>query len=181
MRHCLRWAVLSLLSVLLVACNQTLDWREYHSPDGGYKVLLPGKPGKSERELTINGQRVKMQMASVAAADTLFGVGYVDFSPKAPPGIAAQFRVGLARHLGGKELTSNEASRAGNSETEFHGEGIGSDGKPVYLRGRIVLREYGSGAGKGERLYQIVQIGKPRVIQEADQLLFVNSFTPLQP
>ena len=159
----------------LVACGQALDWREYRASDSAYKVLFPAKPGKSERELTINGVRVKMQMTSVAAQDTLFGVGTVDFSGKAPPGIVAQFRAGLARHLGGKELTSTEAVTAAGRVSDFFGEGVGSDGKPASLRGRIVLR----GHAGGERLYQIVLIGKPHAIQAADQLLFIQSFTPL--
>ena len=61
---------LALVAALaLAACFPELDWREFASADGGFKVMLPGRPAHEAREITLAGVKTMMHMDSAQAGE----------------------------------------------------------------------------------------------------------------
>ena len=158
----------------LTACTPRLDWRDVTVAEDGFKITFPAKPGKSERTLNIAGQPATMRMHAVTIQDTVFGVGVVDFRPTAPPNLIAQFRAAAARNIRAEPPTIKFTDTIvdGLPSSRFEGEGSRPDGTPLALRGRLALRKIDG----GERLYQVLQIGRRGALQDADHTLFVQSF-----
>ena len=159
----------------LAACTPRLDWRDVTVAEDGFKITFPAKPGKNERTLNIAGQPATMRMHAVTTQDTVFGVGVVDFRPVAPPNLLAQFRAAAARniHANPSAIKFTEALIDGLPSSQFEGEGSRPDGTPLALLGRLALRK----TDGGERLYQVLQIGRRGALQDADHTLFVQSFS----
>ena len=58
---------LATLILLSAGCYPALDWREVSATDGGFAVLLPGKPRRETREVRIGPYALQMTMLSVRA------------------------------------------------------------------------------------------------------------------
>ncbi len=62
-------------TVLLTACNPSLNWREVQQKDHSLVALMPCKPVASGRKVNLGGQDVEMNLNSCTAADATFVVG----------------------------------------------------------------------------------------------------------
>ena len=171
--------------VLLAACNPALDWREHHSDDGGYTVLLPKKPGRAQRTLTTPAGQVTMHMLSAQVDGMLFGAASANFS--VPPDEATQqaMRAALLKNIDGAVVSDKPVTTAGNSAGN-------SAGAPTRLTGREVIKRGRFGSGeraaqgelrvrffvRGNRYYQIAAIGSMGAVPPADLDLFFDSFKP---
>ncbi len=170
---------------LMTACNPALDWREYHSDEGGYSVLLPQKPGRAQRALATPAGTVTMHMLSVQADNTLFGAASADFGKPPDAATQAAMRAALLKNLDGAVVSDKPVTAAGNSAGN-------SAGAPAQLTGREVIKRGSFGSGeravpgemrarffvRGNRYYQIAAIGSMGAVPAADLDLFFDSFKP---
>jgi hypothetical protein len=71
-----RMGWLAIVIILTAGCYPALDWREVSAADGGFAVLLPGKPQRETRQVRIGLHALQMTMLSVRADPFLYGAGY---------------------------------------------------------------------------------------------------------
>ncbi len=180
-RKLIRAGVLCAGAALLAACNPALDWREYHSDEGGYSVLLPQKPGRAQRTLATPAGQVTMHMLSAQVDGMLFGAASAGFSTAPEPATQEAMRAALLRNIDGTVVSDKPVTAAGNSA-----------GVPATLTGREVIKRGSFGSGeraaqgelrarffvRGNRYYQIAAIGSMGAVPVADLDLFFDSFKP---
>jgi hypothetical protein len=131
--------------------------------------MLPGRPVREAREVTLAGAKAPMHMTSVRLSGMAFGVGYADLPPGADAARAlAEGRDALVRNIGGR-VTAERAIDldAGARGIEFQAEGA-AQGTALRLAARVVVA--------GDRFYQAVLIARAERAGEVDPLLFPGSF-----
>lgn len=82
------WLSLAVIFLLFTACNiqnkgQKIEWKEFVSEEGKFKILFPGIPRKSVREIDTPNGKVKNYISDVTLGNDYFAVMYSDF-PDAP-------------------------------------------------------------------------------------------------
>ena len=165
-----RFAALAVLC--LAACSAELDWREFTSPEGRFAVMLPGRPARDSREVTLAGAKAPMHMTSVQVSGMAFGVGYADL----PPGVdaervIAEGRDALVRNIGGRVTAERPVAPDGARGIEFHAEGS-AQGAAMRIAARMVVG--------GDRFYQVVFVGRAERAGEVDPTPFPGSFRVLR-
>lgn len=158
--------------VFLAACAPELDWRELHWEEGRLKVLLPGKPAKSGREVMLGGEKLAMQMLQTQMTGMAFGVAYAPLPPGDPGALLPAARDALLRNIEGTLVTEREVEVRGTGAKgrEFTGEGTVA-GTPMLVAARVV-------AANG-RFYQIVFVGRKDRAERVDLPLYLGSLTLL--
>jgi hypothetical protein len=153
------------------ACSPALDWREFGWPDGGFAVLLPGKPRSESRTLAIDGVEVTMRMFSVHADGLAFGVGYADFPPgandEARSRRIAATRDALVANIDGRVTSQGEVTLDRHRGVDFRAQGKVQDAG-YFVAGRVYA--------VGDRLYQLAVVGREDAAAKADPELFLSSF-----
>lgn len=161
-------------AVLMTACTPALDWREFRADDGAFVVLMPQRPGQSERKLATPAGEVTMRMYSVRVEETVLGAGYADFTT--PPDAATReaMQAALLRNFAGSTVSDKPVAGAGmpsGREVVKRGRiGEGSAGVDGELRARFYV--------KGTRYYQLVVAGRQGALPEADLDMFMASLKP---
>jgi hypothetical protein len=159
----------------LSACSPTYNWRDYASPDAGYRVTFPAKPSSATRSIDLDGLRVSMTMTAAEVDGATFAVG----SAEAPD--AAQARTALdamkralLRNIGATGMTvarerAASASAGGDSRASLDVDATGSGPAPMRLVAHFEAR--------GTRFYQVIVVGKDKRVppEQIDQ--FLTSFT----
>ena len=85
--------ILSLLFMLMLACAdaQAQQWSAYQSPDGRYKVDMPGKPSVDRAPVKLNdGGTVTNVEVMVELGDQAFLAIHTDFAPGTFASVGAQ-------------------------------------------------------------------------------------------
>lgn len=167
-----RRQLFSLLAWLFLgACSPALDWREVRPPDGGFMVLFPQKPAQSERRLDTPAGAVTMRMYSARIGEHVLGAGFADFpAPLAAPLLDA-LRDALLANINGQMINEREITAAGIPGREFNAKGTlgrGTEARPGLLQARLLVR--------GQRYFQLVSLGGPGSMQQADIEFFLTSF-----
>jgi hypothetical protein len=142
-------------AVLLAACFNTLDWRDFKSEEGHYSITMPGKAHHEQHLLPTLAGKVTMQMDSVAAGDALFGVGYAEY----PPELLAKSSPGQIFDLTRSALMNNIGARS-FSEAPLHGDKF--FGRSLHAEGRSgdkVLALDAHLLFSGDRFYEVIVIG----------------------
>jgi len=175
LRRALRWMVLPLPLLLpLAACSPKMDWREFHAEDGGFTVLLPQKPGQSERKLVTPMGAVSMKMYSLRIDETVLGAGYADFPAPVDAHALDVMRDALVKSLGGKLALERPVTAAGGDgisgrEITVTGTlGQGEKAAPAEMRARLYARD--------KRYYQVLLAGKQGAFDVNDADMFLRSF-----
>ena len=124
------------LSAFLSACTPALDWREHRFDEGGFTILFPQKPGRSERKLATPAGEVTMKMVSVRVDETVFGAASADFAstPDAPTQEA--MRNALLKNFDGT-IISDQAVSVGFSLMLITPELAGPANLVDYVRPKI--------------------------------------------
>ena len=159
-------ALLLSLVWLLSGCYPDLDWRELHSAEGRFTVLMPSRPSMASG--TDAAGRTQM-LWTAEAGGALYSIGYTDF------GVAAN------SHLLPVRDAMIRSSR-GNLVTE-------ADTRPPLAAGRsFVIRGWaGDGSDRivmvwlfprGGRLYQLAISAKPGKVEPSEADTFALSFKP---
>jgi len=155
---------IAVLGLLALACSPELDWRELRSAEGGFAALMPSRPGHEVRRL---GDAATMHLWSARAANSVFGVGYIDYKTL-NDGILDTTRDALVRNIGGRLVGERSLVQAG-----LTGRGFEARSGERLLRARLLV--------SGSRLYQIAILGNNGAVAPADAELFLSSFVPLPP
>ena len=177
-------ALICLLFGGLVACTPALDWREHRFDDGGFTILFPQKPGRSERKLATPAGEVTMKMVSVRVDETVFGAASADFAstPDAPTqeamrnallknfdGTIISDQAVSAGMLNGREVIKRGSFGAGTEAT-----GVAKHGASAAAHGELRARFF----VKGNRYYQLIAAGRRNAVADTDLDLFFTSFKP---
>ena len=95
---------------LLVACSPTLDWREVRPVGSELKALLPCKPERVMRGLTLAGAEVQFELLACQAGDVTWALASADVGDPARVGTAlAELRRARSLNLNGRETASTPA------------------------------------------------------------------------
>jgi len=170
----LRRVLALVLTAFLAACAPDLDWRELHWEEGKVKVLLPGRPSKSAREVVLAGEKVMMQMLQTQMSGMAFGVAYAPLPPGDPGALLPAARDALLRNIEGTLVTEREVEVRGIGSSpplrgrEFTGEGVVA-GTPMLIAARLV-------AANG-RFYQVVFVARKDRAERVDLPLYLGSLT----
>jgi hypothetical protein len=165
-------ALIVALGVLVAGCSAELDWRELHWEEGKLRVMLPGKPSRSARDVALGGEKVGMQMLQTQMTGMAFGVAYAPLPPGDPAVLLSGARDALLRNIDGKLVAERDVEVRGASDKgrEFTGEGVVA-GTPMVVAARLV-------AANG-RFYQVVFVGRKDRAERADLPLYLGSLTLL--
>lgn len=162
-----------LLAATLAGCSPKYNWRDYASPDASYRILFPAKPSTYTREVDLDGLRVPMTMTAAEIDGATFAVGTAQAPDAAHAEAAlAAVRTALVRNIDGK-VTREKSAAATAAQT--HGatdlEAAGSaGGVPMRLAAHLEAR--------GQRIYQVIVIGKPDKVPDEQVEQFLSSFKP---
>ena len=74
----LTWAALSGAALLSSACNPSLNWREVRFESVPGRVLLPCKPDRAERQVTLGDAKATLRMMGCEAQDLQFTWSQLD-------------------------------------------------------------------------------------------------------
>lgn len=164
----MRRLLVLLFALLAAACYAELDWRELHWEEGRVKVLLPAKPAKFTRDVTLAGAAVPMQMLQVQLSGMAFGVAYAPLPGKDVPQVLAAARDVLVKNIEGHVVSERTVDIPGSSVPglEFRAEGVVA-GTPMLVAGRL--------AADAERFYEVVFVGRKDRAEGVDLDLFLAS------
>jgi hypothetical protein len=157
-------------ALVLAGCSAELDWRELHWEDARLKVMLPGRPAKSTRDIVLGGEKLAMQMLQTQLNGMAFGVAYAPLPTGDPNALLPMARDALLRNIAGTLLTEREVDIRGTAAKgrEFTGEGMVA-GTPMLVAARVV-------AANG-RFYQVVFVGRKDRAERVDLPLYLGSLT----
>ncbi|MCU0805491.1 MAG: hypothetical protein MUF79_10445 [Burkholderiales bacterium] len=171
-----RRALIIVFAAIAAACSPALDWREFSWREGGFAVLLPGKPRSESRPLVIDGVEVTMRMFSVRAEGLAFGVGYADFPPgggaEAQARRIAATRDALVANIDGRLTAQGDVALERHRGIDFRATGRVRD-TDYFVAGRVYAA--------GDRLYQLAVVGRADAATTADAELFLGSLRLLPP
>ncbi len=161
----------SLLAWLFLgACSPAMDWREVRPPGSGFVVLFPQKPAQSERRLPTPAGVVMMRMYSVRVGEHMLAAGFADFPAALEAPLLDALRDALIANINGQLTSEREITSAGIHGREFNARGTlgrGADAPAGLLQARLLVR--------GQRYFQLVSLGGPGSLQQADIEFFLGS------
>ena len=158
-----KFAAAALISTLM-ACSPKFDWREVRGTDAPYTVLLPAKPASFAREMQLDGVHLKMQMTAADADGVSFAVGVATVpDPSQIPRVLEAMQNGMIKNIRG-----NLAPASNPPGKDIVAYGSLQNGQPVKLVARFVAR--------GNRVYQVVVIGKEKSLTAEVVDTFMTSF-----
>jgi hypothetical protein len=166
----------------LGACSPKYNWRDYASPDAGYRVTFPAKPSSATRSVDLDGMRVSMTMTAAEVDGATFAVG----AAEAPDAVRARaaldaMRLALLRNIGAapgagrtaSASASSSATEGGTSRAAIDVDATGSarngQGGPLRLVGHFEAR--------GTRFYQVIVVAKDKAVPPEQIEQFLTSFT----
>lgn len=147
-----------------------VEWKEFASKAGRFKVLMPGAPRLDEVETESDFGPGVLHMNSVQKGEADYGANYSDF----PAGIKTvplktildSSRDGAIENLKGKLIGEKDIALGAVTGRDIKID-VG-DGKRVF-RARVFLVD--------QRLYQVVVFGPREVTTSKESDRFLDSFT----
>ncbi|WP_051293721.1 hypothetical protein [Pseudoduganella violaceinigra] len=150
---------------VLAACSPKFNWRDFHSADAPYTVMLPGKAATYTRPVNLDGQEVKMTMSAAEVDGTMFAVGTAELADAGKAALAVQaMKLAMVRNIGG--TITKESSKNGAFEVEARG--AAPNGAPMALHGRFLAKD--------KRVYQVVMLGNQKHFDVDTVDTFLSSF-----
>lgn len=140
----------------LAGCTPALNWREVRPEGTELVALLPCKPDRQTRSVTLAGAAVSMQVLGCNAGGTTWGVATADMGDAARVEDAlAGLRAARARNLDGREGEARPATVAGLGPDQralrLVVDGRRPDGTPV--------REHALLFAQGTRVFHAAALG----------------------
>ncbi len=166
-----RW---SLVACSLVACSPALDWRDVQPTDSGAAALVPCKPDRFARMVTLAGTTVQMVLASCSAAGTTYALSHAELDDPAKVAAAlSELRAAAARNIGGAPHDARPFTVSGMTPNPLAErlaiEGRRADGHAVHEQAAFFAR--------GMRVYQATVVGE-RIDPEAADTFFAGLKLP---
>lgn len=142
------------------------EFQEFSPPDGRFKVQMPGKPSKQERD----EQGLHLTAYTVENRNEAFMVAYSDIPNHLRHDLDGAVQ-GFAQKAGGTNVQSKGSSQT--TKGEFLGwrefEMAISTPKPGYAAGRVLF-------ARG-RLYMVISVGTENRLTNPDVQKFISSFS----
>jgi hypothetical protein len=148
------------LALAVLGCSPALDWREVR-PDDALMLLFPCKPERHTRQVTIEGERLSMSLASCAADGQTFALAFLDApSPERLDSLMQTLQHGLRENVAGAAVTPPvepvpfSVKGATPHALAFKVSALGKrvDGEPLRAEAGFFRR--------GLRIYQVTVIGR---------------------
>ncbi|MBC3862450.1 hypothetical protein H8K32_10100 [Undibacterium jejuense] len=160
----LRMSALILLSALLLsACNPQFNWREIHSNDAPFSVLMPGKADSFSQDIQLAGVTVKMTMTATDVGGLNFAVGSLKLADVSKTTeVLAAMQNGMIKNIQGRIIKPVSAT---NAVLEVQGKAGGSD---VVMAARFLNR--------GNWVYQVIVLGPQNKMTPEIIETFMSSF-----
>ena len=155
-----------LAACVLAACSPTYNWRDYNSPDAPYQAMFPDKPVSHKRSVNLDGLNVDMTMTAAQIDGTVFAIGSAEApdAAKAQAAVAAM-RSAMVKNIGGT-VTREEKK---DSSINIDAKGT-QNGMPTRLVGHFEAH--------GNRVYQVIVMGKENAVPQQEVDMFLSSFKP---
>lgn len=162
---------LLLASLLLSACSPELNWREVHSTEGAYTVLMPAKPANHSRRLKLDAIEADMSLAGAEVNKVSYVVGVVTLaSPGEAQQALAAMQTGMLRNIAAGTHQERSVVVDKLPMTELSAQGKAPSGQALSLRARFATR--------GNRAWQAVVLGPAAQVQDEAAQTFLESFRP---
>lgn len=101
--RCFPLAATVLLGWLLAACNPVFNWREVRAENSALVALLPCKPDRASRTVTMAGQAVELNMMGCDAGGATFAVSHGTLAdPSRANEVLAQWRLATLANISAK-------------------------------------------------------------------------------
>ena len=128
--------------------------------------MFPDKPVSHKRSVNLDGLNVDMTMTAAQIDGTVFAIG----SAEAPDAAKAQaavsaMRTAMVKNIGG--TVTRETKK--DSSIDIDAKGV-QNGAPMRLVGHFEAR--------GNRVYQVVVMGKETAVPQQEVDMFLSSFKP---
>jgi hypothetical protein len=140
-----RW-VGAIAAALVVACSPTFNWREVPAEGAGLVALLPCKPDRASRPVTLAGQTAEVQVMGCDAGGATFAVSRMHLTdPAAAAAVLAQWREVTLRNM--QAASAREGAFLPKGATALPGSvqvvaiGRRADGLPVMAHAAWFARE----------------------------------------
>lgn len=147
------------------------DWIEYRSEEGGFTILLPGKPQEQTQSTDTAAGTVPLTMALAEMENYAAGVSFNEIPMEAavdPEKILAGGRKGAAQNLKGTVVSDKPIRLGAYPGSEFVVE---TPNNLIYTARIYVVND---------RLYQILFLASKDQIDQFDVQGFFDSFTLLE-
>lgn len=167
MKTLLGCAVVS-LALLVGGLAQAQNWQEVRPPGGGYRIEMPTAAKFDTQNVNLPGGRIAVIYQAVSEyADAAFLATYVDY----PPDIIA--RGTPESHLNNAVAGTAKGHTLGSQRNIQLGGNPGRD-YVVFRADNLSMRV--RNALVGNRLYQVVVVGRPGTEKNPDTRRFIESF-----
>jgi hypothetical protein len=101
-----RLAAALVAACFLVACSPTFNWREVQVAPTALKAMLPCKPEKATRDVTMAGRKVALEVLGCEAGGATFALLHADIGDASRSGDAIrQWRIATLANLRGTGAT----------------------------------------------------------------------------
>jgi hypothetical protein len=104
-------AGIAALVMLLAACTPAFNWREVMLDQESARIQLPEKPSVMERDIILDGLKVKMHMKGALVNETAFTAALVnlpDRTDATAQKVLAAMRLQMTRNIQGAETSARE-------------------------------------------------------------------------
>jgi hypothetical protein len=163
-----------LVTLVLVACGGAVGWREFRSNEGGFSIMMPGRPEEQSQKTATAFGTIESRVFLVEYKGAGYLLNYADYPPEivqdSPEDVILDgVSLGVVAQSGGT-LISSAAIRLGEytgRELEINSPAGGS-----VLMVRIYL--------VGTRIFQLSVVSELRVNNSEDLAQFFNSFELLE-
>ncbi len=162
------WCLGLVLALVGAPGAQAQTWSEFRPEGGRYLVLMPGAPQTGAQPVALpDGRSVQMYQGSIETPNAAYVATFVDYPAdvisRAPPDKHLDnARDGTTKgHTMRNEKRLTIAQNPGREYVVVRGDGL-----VMVVRSFIV----------GNRLYQLIVVGRPGVDQHPDTAKFLESF-----
>ncbi len=168
-----RFGALLFAALLLTAC-WSLSWQEFTAPDGRFEILMPGVPEMQVNEIQSGLGPLTQILYMVDRGPQAYMIGFTELDEALLAEQSADILLedaagrGVAG-VGGEVLDYQEIEFAGYPGRELQIEVADGDG---VIQARFILVD--------DRLYQISAVVATKIVDEAVNERFLDSFTPLK-
>ena len=154
---------LLLCQVLISACNPTFNWREIHSADAPFTMLMPAKPESFTQPVQLGESKLNMTMTATEVDHLSFAVGSAKVSNQSSTAaILTAMQQGMINNIHGQIIEAPTTSGGVMRIAGRHGE------TEVIMAARFIAR--------GDWVYQLVMMGPPQKMSPEIIETFMNSF-----
>lgn len=154
-----------LAACALAACSPEFNWRDYSSPTAPYRVMFPGKPDSHTRSVDLDGVKVDMTMTATEVNEVMYAVGSAELPDAArTPAALAAMQTAMLRNIG---AAPPSPATAPGGPIDIDASGL-RNGTPMRLVAHFEAR--------GNRVYQVIVLGKSSSIPAEQAKQFMSSF-----